>query len=225
MFPIGDQDLREAGPGILTIALTVINILVFIFQLTLGPQELEQFFQTFGAIPTQVTQGQNLISLLTSMFLHGGWWHLIFNMAYLLVFGDNVEHVLGELGFLAAYLGGGLIATAAHIIVNPNSQLPMIGASGAVATVLGAYVVMFPRSKVRVLVFAFIVFFITRITAIVFIGIWAVTQFFNGIASLGAESAETGGVAFWAHVGGFVVGLLIGLLYRNRARNLQFESA
>lgn len=223
MFPIGDTEVRGAGPGVLTIALIVINVLAFLFQLTLGQSELQSFFQQYGVVPVEILEADQLHSLLTSMFLHGGWVHLIGNMLFLWVFGDNVEHVLGEILYIVFYLAGGLAASAAHILLNAGSTVPSIGASGAVAAILGAYVVMFPESRVRLLILAYGAR-VARTTALVFIGIWAVTQLFNGVASLGAETAQTGGVAFWAHIGGLVFGLLVGLLMKDRAGRLDFAS-
>lgn len=214
MFPIGDQEVRGAGPGILNWILVILNVLVFIFMLTLPQESQRNFVYQFGAIPDQILQGANLISLITSLFLHGGFLHLIGNMLFLWVFGDNIEAVLGHLSYLGFYLIGGLVATGAHILINPSSSLPTIGASGSVAAVLGAYLVMFPRSRVKTLVFLGPFITITRVAAIIFIGIWIVMQFFFGIASLGVETAQTGGVAFFAHIGGFILGLIGGLLFR-----------
>jgi membrane associated rhomboid family serine protease len=223
MFPIGDNEVRGAGPGVLTIGLVVINVIVFLFEATMGQQELQQFINTYGVIPAEITQGYNLGTLFTSMFLHGGWMHLISNMLYLWVFGDNIEHVLGEIGYIIFYLVGGLAASAAHILFNLNSQIPSVGASGAIAAVLGAYLVMFPKSRVRVLLFTGYGMGVRRVTALIFLGIWAVSQLFSGLASLGAETAQTGGVAVWAHIGGFVFGLIIGFFFKSQADNLQFE--
>jgi len=155
--------------------------------------------------------------LLTSIFLHGGWLHLIGNMLFLWVFSDNIEAVLGAPLYLAFYLAGGLAASLAHILSGPASTIPSVGASGAIAAVLGAYIVMFPQSRVRLLVLFGYRAGVTRVSAIVFLGIWAVTQFFSGVASLGVPTAQTGGVAWFAHIGGFVFGLAIGALLRGRA--------
>jgi membrane associated rhomboid family serine protease len=140
------------------------------------------------------------------------------------VFGDNIEHVLGKVMYLVFYIAGGLAASAMHILLNPASTIPSVGASGAIAAVMGAYIVMFPRSQVKLLIFGRMGGGITRVTALIFLGIWAVTQLFSGVASLGVETVQTGGVAFWAHIGGFVFGLLIGFLFRGRTRGLTYES-
>jgi membrane associated rhomboid family serine protease len=225
MFPIGDTDIKGAGPAYMTILFLIINVIVFLFMVLLSPPEIEAFIRRFGAIPAEIMQGEALYSIITSMFLHGGWVHIISNMLYLYVFGDNVEHTLGHLGFTAFYFMGGLAATGAHIFFNPDSTLPAVGASGAIAAILGAYIVMYPRSRVRLLIFIGIFFWVTRIAAVFFLGIWIVTQLFSGVASL-TETAQTevGGVAFWAHIGGFIFGFLVGFLFRGRARRLDYQT-
>jgi len=221
MFPVGDDDVRGQGWPWLTWTLVAINALVFLYELTLSPSELEQFIATFGVVPQQIMDGENLVSLFMSMFLHGGWAHIFSNMISLAIFGDNVEATLGKVGYLFFYLAGGLAASAAHVGFNLDAQVPSLGASGAVAAIMGAYVVMFPHSRVRVLlIFGFFARF-TRVTALLFVGIWFITQLFNGVASLGVETAQSGGVAYWAHIGGFVLGELIGFLLRNRAPELE----
>lgn len=218
MFPIGDEEVPGAGLPIVTWALIGLNALVFLYQLTLDQSQLEQFFRTFGVVPAQITQGQNLISLLSSMFMHGGWMHIIGNMLFLWVFGDNIEAVLGKILYPAFYIAGGLAASVVHILFNLGSDIPSIGASGAVAAVLGAYILMFPKSRIKVLMMRGGGAVVSRVTAIVFLGIWFVTQLFNGIASLGPETAQTAGVAYWAHIGGFVFGLVVGFLFRGQAQ-------
>lgn len=218
MFPVGDTEVRGAGPGVVTIGLIVLNVVVFLYEAMLSQSGLEQFIYNFGMIPAQVMQGEGLGTLLTSMFLHGGWLHLIGNMLFLWVFGDNIEAVLGHIGYLAFYLAGGLAASAAHILFSMDSGVPSVGASGAIAAIMGAYVVMFPNSQVKLLVLGRGAG-MTRVTALFFLGIWAVMQLFSGLASLGVETAQTGGVAFWAHIGGFVFGLVVGFLFRGTAAN------
>jgi len=221
MFPIGDDDVRGAGRPWLTWTLIAMNVVAFLYESTLGQSQLEQFIMTYGVIPAQVVQGQNLVSLFTSMFLHAGWAHILSNMVSLAIFGDNVEAALGKLGYLLFYLAGGLVASIAHIAFNLGTQVPSLGASGAVAAVLGAYVVMFPHARIRVLmIFGFFVRF-TRVTALLFVGIWFITQLFSGVASLGVATAQSGGVAYWAHIGGFVLGLLVGFLLRGQAPDLE----
>jgi membrane associated rhomboid family serine protease len=219
VFPIADDNIRGAPPPIITWALVVLNVLVFLYQLTLSQAALRNFFSTFGAVPVLILQGEQLYSLITSMFLHGGWLHIIGNMVFLYVFGDNVETVMGKLGYLVFYLVGGLAASAAFIVLHPDTMIPSLGASGALAAVLGAYIVMFPRSQVRALVFLGFFVTVTRITAFVFLGLWFVLQLFQGFGALGAE--QTGGVAYWAHIGGFLFGLVVGFVLRNRAREIK----
>lgn len=219
MFPIGDEDVRGASPPVITWVFVGLNVVVFLYQLSLGQAELEQFYMTFGVVPAQVIQGQNLSSLLVSMFMHGGWAHIINNMIFLWVFGDNVEAILGKVLYPIFYVGGGLAASAAHIAFNLGSQVPSLGASGAVAAVLGAYVVMFPQSRVKLLIFFGYIARVTQVAAVIFVGIWFVTQLLSGVASLGPATAQTGGVAYWAHIGGFILGLLIGFFFKDQAED------
>ena len=222
MFPIGDDNVRGGGKPWVTWLLMGANIALFIYELTLmSAGKLEQFMLTYGVVPAQIVQGQNLFSLLTSMFLHGSWAHVFSNMLFLWIFGDNIEATLGKVGYIVFYLVGGLAASAAHIAFNLQSQVPTLGASGAVAAVLGAYAVMYPQSHVRVLVIFFFRLMMTRIVALLFIGFWFLTQFFNSVASLGVRTAQTGGVAYLAHVGGFILGLIVGALFRGRRRELR----
>ena len=216
MFPIGDDKVRGAGPGYVTILLIVINVLVFLFAATMAPAAAQEFINQWGAIPAAILQGSRLETLLTSIFLHGGWLHLIGNMLFLWVFGDNIEAAMGHLGYAFFYLAGGLVASAAHILLNPGSTVPSVGASGAIAAVLGAYIVMFPGSRIKALVFLGFFITTTRVSALFFLGIWFLMQLFAGVASLGVQTAQTGGVAFWAHIGGFVFGLLAGFFMRGR---------
>jgi membrane associated rhomboid family serine protease len=226
MIPVGDTEVKGSGPGVVTIALIVINVIVFLFEAMMSTPELESFIRSYGVIPTEIMQGNQLGTLLTHMFLHGGWMHLIGNMLFLWVFGDNIEAVMGKVMYLAFYIAGGLAAAALQILIDPASTIPSIGASGAIAAIMGAYVVMFPQSRVKLMVMSRAGMGMTRVTALVFLGIWFVTQLFNGMATLGVETAQTGGVAFWAHIGGFVFGLLVGFLFKGRAARLPMvESA
>lgn len=221
MFPIGDDNVRGATVPLITWALLALNILVFLVEFSLGNAGLEQFIRQFGVIPAEIVRGQDLHTLLTSMFLHGGWMHLIGNMLFLWVFSDNIEAVLGKIGFPIFYLLGGLAASAWHILSGPSSNVPSVGASGAIAAILGAYIVMFPQSRIRLLLFLGFRMGITRTSAIVFLGVWGVMQLFSGFASLGVQTAQSGGVAWFAHLGGFAFGLIVGLLFRGRASRLR----
>jgi membrane associated rhomboid family serine protease len=223
MIPIGDDEIRGAKFPFINILLIVINVLVFLYEVSLGQGSLQDFINTWAAIPTQILAGQHLETIFSAMFMHAGWLHLIGNMVFLWVFGDNIEDILGHFGYLVFYLVGGIAAAAAHIFFNPTSSVPSLGASGAIAAVLGAYIVMFPHAKVRTLIFLGFAGWVTRISAIIFLGIWFVTQLFTGVAGLGVDTAQTSGVAVWAHIGGFVFGLLIGLFYRGRAAQATYS--
>jgi membrane associated rhomboid family serine protease len=218
VFPIGDDEVHGAGPALSTWGLLIANVLVFLYEASLSTGALEGFITQFGVIPREIVAGVDLGTLVTSMFLHGGWLHLIGNMLFLWVFSNNIEAVLGTGGHLAFYGAGGLAASLAHIASDPGSSIPSVGASGAIAAILGAYIVLFPQSRVRLLVFTGAQVGVTRASALAFLGIWAVMQFFSGIASLGVPTAQTGGVAWFAHIGGFVFGLLVGWIMRNRGR-------
>jgi len=225
MIPLGDDQVRGAGSAIANWALIAINAVVFVYEITLGEPAIERLFQTYGVVPAAVTHGQGLIGLLTSMFLHGGWLHLVGNMLFLGIFGDNVEAVLGHVGYLAFYLLGGLAGSAGQILAGPSSTLPSVGASGAIAAVLGAYIVMFPRSRVRVLLILGFFFTVTRVRAVVFLGVWIVLQLLSGVASLSASTttSDLGGVGWFAHIGGFIFGLAGGVLMHGRAKRLEYR--
>jgi membrane associated rhomboid family serine protease len=225
MFPIGDENVRTPGVPWVTWLLIALNGAAFLYELSLGQGQLDQFFSTYAVVPAQIVDGENLVALVTSMFLHGGWAHILGNMVFLAVFGDNVEAVLGKLPYLLFYLLGGIAASAAHVLVNTSSTLPSLGASGAVAAVLGAYVVMFPRARVRVLIFLGVFATVGRVTAFLFLGVWFLMQLLSGVASIGPATAQTAGVAYWAHIGGFVVGLFTGFVFRGRARRLDRYAA
>ena len=222
MLPIGDEPRSGRGPAYITLGLLALNIGVFLFELSLG-SGIDRFLSTYGAVPAEILTGRDLppagpypvyLQLLTSMFLHGGWLHLLGNMAYLRVFGDDIEDALGHGLYLLFYLGAGLAASLTHILLSgPGSSIPSVGASGAIAGVLGAYLVLFPKRQVHVLVPS-LYFSTARVSALLMLGIWFALQFFSGLAALSGDTAETGGVAVWAHVGGFVVGVLVGLLVR-----------
>jgi membrane associated rhomboid family serine protease len=194
--------------------LILCNIAIFIYQLTLPPSAEQQFFYSYGAVPANIMQGINLPSLLTAMFLHGGIAHLLGNMLYLWIFGDNVEGLMGHFRYLVFYLFCGLAATISHIAIEPGSELPMIGASGAVSGILGAYVIKFPRARVLIAVPIFICLTTFRVPALIVLGLWFLTQLTNGLAMVGLN--VSGGVAWFAHIGGFVVGLLLINFFQRR---------
>jgi len=192
------------------------NILAFLYELSQG-RYIDQFITHYGVVPAMVFRWpvSNVpleaiaLPFLTSMFLHGGWLHLIGNMWYLWIFGDNIEDRLGHFTYLVFYLLCGLGAGIVHTILNYDVMVPSIGASGAIAGVLGAYVVSYPRARILTLIPIFIFIQIIEIPALIVLGFWFVMQFLSGFASLGAAAASAGGVAWWAHVGGFVIGMLL----------------
>ena len=226
MIPISDAPGPRRTFPVVTVLLIAINVLVFVFELGMGDQQLERVITAAGVVPAEILSGRDLgpraplgiiyLTLLTSMFLHAGFLHIGGNMLYLWVFGDNVEDSMGHLRFLVFYLLCGILAGLTHILLNAGSTEPSIGASGAIAGVLGAYIVLFPHAKVRTLLFIgpFITF--PRVSAWIMIGIWFLLQLFSGLASLGPSSAQSSGVAFWAHVGGFVAGLVLVFVFRRR---------
>ncbi len=217
MIPIGDEESQGGPFPFINVLLIVANVAVFLYQAALDQFALEEFITQWGVIPTQILAGQRLETLLTAMFMHGGWLHLIGNMVFLWVFGDNIEDTLGHIPYLIFYLAGGIAASAAHIALNPASNIPSLGASGAIAAVLGAFIVVYPHARIWALIFLGIFVTTTRVSALLFLGIWFATQLLSGFASLDINTAQTSGVAFWAHIGGFVFGLFIGLFYRGRA--------
>jgi membrane associated rhomboid family serine protease len=215
MIPLRDENPTRRIPFV-NYALIGVNVLVFLWQLSLGTQG-EAAFYTLALIPLDVTQGLDLgdaRAVLTSMFMHAGLAHLLGNMLYLWIFGDNVEDALGHFRYLFFYLAGGFAASAAHILLYPASTVPTVGASGAIAATLGAYLLLFPNRRVVTLIPLGFFLQVARLPAILVLGMWFVLQLFEGTLSLGME--QLGGVAFWAHIGGFVFGMLLGPLLRRR---------
>jgi membrane associated rhomboid family serine protease len=232
MLPIADENEPGHGPAVITLALIAANILVFLLLQQAGGETL--FTYGWSAIPLEITTGTDLVgsvpitiggqpyllpqapgpdpiqlTLLSSMFMHAGWLHLGGNMLFLWIFGDNVEHRAGRFPYLLAYLGAGVVGSLAQIWSAPDSPIPTLGASGAISGVLGAYLVLFPRNRVTVILFRFL----TQVPAVVAIGLWIVVQLVSGFGAT-VVSDEGGGVAYLAHIGGFAVGLLVGFLLR-----------
>ncbi len=203
MLPLGDDNRRLRIFPIVNIVLIVLNVLVFLYEASLGA-DVQGFINRWGVVPVDILSGEHLLTLLTSMFLHGGWAHLIGNMLFLWIFGDNVEDILGHGMYFAFYLITGLAASAAHILLNPGSTIPSVGASGAISGVLGAYIIMFGTNRVRILVG----YFITVVPAWMMIGLWAFQQFVATFAVVG-RTEQTSGVAYAAHAGGFLAGLVL----------------
>ena len=210
LFPIGDDQVKGGYFPIFSYGFIALNIIIFLFQNTLPLAQLQAFIFEYGAIPEETTNGQDIYTLFTSMFLHGGWAHLIGNMLFLWVFADNIEATIGNIHFLIFYLLAGLAAHAAHIYFNWDSTIPTVGASGAISGIMGAYLVMFPTSKIKML----LLFFVFRVPAILFLGFWITQQWLAGTAALNVETVQSEGVAWWAHIGGFIFGVIAGFYFR-----------
>ncbi len=221
MIPLRD-DTPSSSPPIVTVALILACAAVFLYMFYgIGSQAaLERFILAYGAVPAELLSPGRLSSegptLLTAMFLHGGWAHLIGNMLFLWIFGDNVEDLMGHGGFLLFYLLAGVIATGAHVVLNSSSAAPLIGASGAIAGVLGAYLVLFPRARILSLVPFGLFSRLVAVPAVLFLPLWFVLQFVYGVVSLAGDVTT---VAWWAHVGGFVAGILLVPLFTHRRRH------
>ena len=218
MFPIRDHNPSGRVPYI-TWALIALNSVIFLSYVGLfdSPRAINAFFFDFAAIPVRISNGDGLETLVTSMFLHGGWMHILGNMLFLFIFGDNVEDEMGHVPFLVFYLACGLLAGLAHVVSAPMSTVPTVGASGAIAGVMGAYLLLFPRAQVDILVIIVVIFRVFPIPAWIMLAVWFGLQFIGGV---GADP-QAGGVAYWAHAGGFVAGMVLALplwLYRGGPR-------
>lgn len=228
MIPLRDVNPREKFPFV-TYTIIFLNVLIFFYEISLG-KNLENFFNNFGVVPLRFVRDLlsspfdifNFIPLFSSMFLHGGFLHLIGNMLSLWIFGDNVEDKMGHLFYLIFYFFSGIGASVAHILFNLSSPIPTIGASGAIAGVMGAYFFFFPRARVLTLIPIFFFFQLVEIPAFVFLGLWFFLQIFSGTLSLGSSSS--GGVAWWAHIGGFIFGFLIArlLFFKKKKRVIYY---
>ena len=234
MIPLGDDPRRHSFPWV-TILLIVVNVLVFVSELGMSERELEIFVQSVGTVPVEIVSGRDIpppspvpgvvwVTLVTAMFVHGGFLHIASNMLYLWVFGDNVEDALGHTTYILFYVVAGILAGLAHVFVNVGSDIPSVGASGAIAGVLGAYLLMFPHAQVRTLIFLGPFITWPRISAVLLIGFWFLTQLVQGLASLNVTTHQTTGVAIWAHIGGFVAGVVLALILRRRATSRAFAA-
>lgn len=212
MIPLRDENPTRRTPW-MTIALIAINAGVFAYQLTMSPEELRSFWMSWAVIPARLVTDplapEVLVTIFTAMFLHAGWVHLIGNMLYLWIFGNNVEDRFGPFGFGAFYLACGVLATVVQVLTVSGSTIPNLGASGAIAGVLAAYLLLHPRAKVLTLIPILFFVEIAEVPAYLVIGFWFVLQLGNGLASLGGALAGTGGTAWFAHIGGFVAGLVL----------------
>src|SRR5215469_1776822 len=228
MFPIKDDQPRYSTPYVNTF-LIVLNILIFFYQWSLGPRAGDAFARIYGEVPSHLaaflagspryTLPDVIVPFFTSMFLHGGWMHVLGNMWFLYIFGDNVEDYLGHFVYVLFYFLSGLCAALLQILVTPNSHIGMVGASGAIAGVLGAYFVLYPRARVLTWFFVFVIY----LPAWVVLGEWIVLNFLQGERMLAVMARrDVGGVAFWAHVGGFVAGMVMGKVFPERARRYPY---
>jgi len=204
MIPLRDVIPSRTTPFV-TIGIIAVNALAFWFELSLGGSSLQRFLREYGIVPAEFAWP----TLFSSMFLHGGWLHAIGNMWYLWIFGDNVEDRVGHGRFIVFYLLCGILAAVGQIVMEPASTLPTIGASGAIAGVMGAYFVLFPRSRILTLIPLFVFIEIVEVPAILFLGIWFVLQFISGVGTLGRADALSSGIAFWAHIAGFAAGAVL----------------
>lgn len=228
MLPIRD-DVRSQSFPIMNTLLIAANVIVFFLEAGLSPAQIDRVIYLFGFIPAQFSflNPISYLPIFTSMFMHGGWFHIISNMWILFIFGDNVEDRMGSLRYLVFYLLGGVAAALLHVFVQPASTIPVVGASGAIAAVMGAYFLLFPRARVISLVPVFIFAWFVQVPAVIYLGLWFVSQLYSGVLSLGgAGGVEMGGVAWWAHIGGFVFGLLLAGVFgarRKRTRRYMDE--
>ena len=204
MFPLRDSEQRLTTPFV-TVGLIVLNLLAFLYELSLGDFELHHFLMIWGTVPNDF----QFISLFSSMFLHGGWMHVLGNVWFLWVFGDNVEDVLGSKQYLLFYLLCGLAGGLAHVLFNAESAVPAIGASGAISGVMGAYLIRFPRARVHTLLFFFVFATTIDVPAVLMIGYWFVVQLFSGFGQLAQAGTQGGGTAWFAHIGGFIAGMVL----------------
>jgi membrane associated rhomboid family serine protease len=229
MIPLRVDILRTRA-AIINSLLIVANVLAFLYELTLPAKAGNKFISTFGLTPTHehllfakhgISLGQAILPMFTSMFLHGGWMHLLGNMLFLWVFGGSIEDALGHFQYLIFYFICGFGSAAVHMAFNWGSKVPTVGASGAISGIMGAFIVLYPKSRVTTLIPALFLFFTIRIPAVLMLGYWFFIQFFSGVASLGMS--DQGGVAWWAHVGGFLLGAILVVGERPRQRSAAFS--
>jgi membrane associated rhomboid family serine protease len=204
MFPLKDTQPSYTRPVVTTLII-VVNVFVFLYMVSLEPFAQRHFVETYALVPAQF----EISGLFTSMFLHGGWFHLLGNMWFLWIFGDNIEDSLGRLKYIVFYLLTGVAAAMGHVLVSPDSAIPTVGASGAIAGVMGGYIVRFPHSRILTLVF--VLFFVTfiQVPAAVMLAYWFFIQLVSGVGALAATEPGQGGVAWFAHVGGFIAGAVL----------------
>jgi len=215
MIPLGDADRRPLHFPVVTAVIIGVNALAFLLELAGG----DAFINQWSLVPADIVAGRNWITILTAMFMHAGWMHILGNMLFFWVFGPEIEDVMGPLRYLVFYLLGGLVATFAQIVIDPASTVPNLGASGAIAAVMGAFLITYPRDRIRtVLIFGWFAR-ITFVPAIILVGLWFLTQLFSEVGAL--AQTQTGGVAYMAHVGGFLFGAIFARLFETRQRRIQ----
>jgi membrane associated rhomboid family serine protease len=215
MIPLGDADRRPLRFPLVTAVVIVVNVLMFLLELAGG----DAFINRWSLVPADIVAGRNWITVLTAMFMHAGWMHILGNMVFFWVFGPEIEDVMGPARYLAFYLLGGLTATLAQIVIDPFSTVPNLGASGAIAGVLGAFLITYPRDRIRTVLFLGWFSQITFVPAIVLVGIWFLTQVLDEIGAL--VQTQTGGVAYMAHIGGFLFGMLFARFFEIRQRRFE----
>jgi membrane associated rhomboid family serine protease len=214
MIPLRDVIPSRTAP-LVTVTLIALNALAFFFELSLPEVPRQAFLTTFGVVPADFAW----LTVFTSMFLHGGWLHVLGNMLYLWIFGDNVEDRMGHGRYLVFYLFCGTVAAIAQVLVDPSSTIPSIGASGAIAGVMGAYFVLYPRSRILTLIPIFVFLEVVEVPAIFFLGFWFLMQLLSGVGSIAMQvQSGTGGIAFWAHVAGFAAGAVGVFGFKRRGR-------
>ena len=201
LIPLSDASRRPVNVPVVTILIILVNVFVFVLELMYG----DAFVIKWSAVPADITSGHHWVTILTAMFMHGGWSHIIGNMVFLWAFGPEIEDAMGRWRYLVFYLLGGIVAMLAQVLASPHSTVPNLGASGAIAAVMGAFIVTYPRDRIRSILVIFVFIKITRIPAALLIGFWFLTQLFNAGA---VANVQTGGVAYLAHIGGFIFGAI-----------------
>jgi len=216
MFPIRDTNRSRSVP-LVNYTLIAVNIVTFLFQSVLSPSGFRSLLTSFGLVPAafSISSAHSVLTIFSSMFLHGSWFHVLSNMWVLFIFGDNVEDRMGSMRYLTFYLLSGVVAALTHVAFSPGLAVPTVGASGAIAGVLGAYFYLFPRARVLTFIPLFILPWFVEVPAVVFLGLWFLLQLFNGLM---VGALAMGGVAWWAHIGGFIFGYLLGRFFARRPR-------
>ena len=215
MIPLSDASRRPVNFPIVTVGLIVLNVFVFVFELSGG----DEFVKQWSVIPADIVAGRHWITILTAMFMHGSWMHIIGNMIFLWAFGPEIEDAMGPVRYLGFYLIGGLVASAAQIALAPSSTVPNLGASGAIAAVMGVFIVTYPRDKIKTLLFLGWFVTIAMLPAALLIGLWIITQLFSQVGAV--ANVQAGGVAYMAHIGGFFFGAITGRLFESSDRTTE----